>query len=198
VRNRLRDSESKTNIILDSAAHAAEKEARDVVAEWHEKGRYQWNTYKAICRRNGSWGKHNWNKSLTKPLEDNLIVPWTRCFTGEHSALAIILRNFLLACCDVLYHRGDQLLKTVRALGSGPCNQLKKQLELSVEAIMLLEVHALDEITTKAREVNRLATPNIEACMVKVYKEIDKEKGKGSFKRCKNLMVDHVEASKKT
>ena len=189
---------SMTDCISDLAAHAAEKQARDIVAGWHEEGHYQWNTYKAICRRNGSYKQHNWNRSLTRPLEDNLIVPWTRCFTGEHSALAIFLRNFSLQCCKILYNRGRQLLETMEALGSAARKRLEDQLQKSAEAIMDLEGHALDEITIKQRELNRLATPNIEACMVNVYTRIVKQSGKGSFKRSKELMAKHVETKEKT
>jgi len=86
----------------------------------------------------------------------------------------------------------------MRALGPEAYKLLTRQLEASVHAVAQLEGQALDQISTKQREINRLATPNIERSMVNVYKKIVKESGNGCFGRGKDLMVKHIESSKKT
>jgi len=190
-----------TNSIVESAALAAEEDARDIVAGWHgkdknDKDKYKWNTYRAIRRRNGFFKEHNWNQALTRPLEDRLVIPWTKCFTGENSTLATCLDVFLQICIKAFEDCGDLILETVQTLGSDSSSMLRQQLEASVQAITLLHGQALNEITLKQRELNRLTTPSIENSMLKVYKKITKEKGPGSFARSKDHMVKHIETSR--
>lgn len=192
-----------TDLLADLAAHAAEAKTRDIIADWHGKDKngkdkYRWNTYRAICRRNGSYKEHNWNTLLTQPLEDNMILPWSKCFTGENSALAAILNTFSQRCLDAFSRYGRLVLLNVLALGSEPHEMLKNQLHLAGQAIMLFREQALNEITVKARELNRMITPSIESSMVKVYKGVVKESGRGSFGRSKELMVTHIESNNKT
>jgi hypothetical protein len=190
-----------TDRIADSSALAAKEHARDIVAAWHGKTKYgkpmyQWNTYRAISRRSGVYKDQNWNKALAKPLEELLVVPWTRCFTGEDSAMAAIVSRFLQKCINAFNRHGQSLLQTAQTLGPAAHSMLDQQMQASVQAIMLLNGQIQSEIALKQQELNRMTSPNILISMQKVYDQNNEERGAGSFIRGKARMEAHIEGHK--
>jgi len=181
----------------------AKEYASNIVRGWHGtnsygKALYKWNTYKAICARNGSYREQNWNESLAKPLEEILVVPWTRCFTGEDSAMAEIVSSFLQKCVNAFNYHGRLLLQAVRTLGPTAHGMFNQQIQASLQAIMLLNGQVHGEIALKQQELNRLTIPSIETSMKSVYQNIAQDSGTGIFARSKRRMEIHIDGAGST
>ncbi|KAF8475018.1 hypothetical protein BDZ91DRAFT_712137 [Kalaharituber pfeilii] len=176
---------------------AAAKQAIPTAQSWRG---LQWQTYRAICRRDGvftnHYGLHDFNAQLSDPLIKMIASRWEKMFSR---VVPQIIDTYLVTCryAFVKLHRQVQR-KADRIVSLGQLGILQRQLlnyELEVKA-------AADEavafVTTMQRDLNREFVPAIRRVMLPAYESCSMEAGTGCFARMKAKMVDHVTKNQRT
>ncbi|KAI3400969.1 hypothetical protein diail_1177 [Diaporthe ilicicola] len=187
----------------DAAIAKAVRNIAKVVANWTGRESdgglaLRYNTYRAICRRNGSKTQsklsRDFNEDILEPYLKKIAAYWDQGF--GHSIPATL---------DMLVPAFAQKLKGFHIMMSSRLKQwcspaalfnLNQQIT-SYEASMKQEVTGMKvKIQGEQRQANRAFVPEIQKQMVEVYEKISTEEGEGCFMRMKEHMSKHVHNKK--
>lgn len=176
----------------------ARPESIEIVKAWNnDTTSFPWTIYKAICRRNSAFKspEQNWNKILTEPLVRSIVKPWAAFF---NQGVEEIVEDFVESCNRSLQTTITQLLYTAGRLGTNPnmLTVLRAQIKNHQKRSDQVKDHTLQFIRIRQREYNRTFVPAIERGMIAVYKEVADIKGKGSLKKMRAKMLEHVSKTK--
>ena len=181
---------------FDTAIANAREEASKTAARWgapinredRPSGGYYFMTYKAICRRNGTYtnaqGPHNWNAQLIEPLIKLIAPGWERTFSRRApNVLDTLPRN----ATNLLKAFHQDIDNRARKLGIGitGLHMLRQQLPVYEDIFKDLSATTREAINAQQREINRKFTPVIERAMVDAYDVCVNEHGPGSYARMK-------------
>ncbi|KAK4171913.1 hypothetical protein QBC36DRAFT_349977 [Triangularia setosa] len=175
---------------FDKYIPVAAQLAPETATAWgapRDLGGLLWATYKATCRRSGVYtgvaGPRDFSAELFDPISRQLSNGWECAFQRR---LSECLNAFVARFKAVL--RTFHSAATIRAEEHGAkhhgVNMLGQQLETHSQGLI--------DIVTQARDANRSFTPVILDQMHPAYDGCIKERGPGSFKRMKAIMIDHV------
>jgi hypothetical protein len=154
-------------------AHAeAQKVALPTAQSWgghHSDGGLYFQTYKAICRREGGpFRAHDFNKGLTEPLQKVLASGWEKCFQRciprETKALANDMRQTIQKAHQVIAKRA-----TERGIGVVGVDLLSQKLQTWVQLFVDLADRLNTLIMEKQRDANRELAPVISTAMQQAY-----------------------------
>jgi len=164
-------------------------------AEDAEQGGVRWNTYKALCRRNGDFKDYELNAQLTQPIISRLSSNWERCFGRGWTA---IINELVLRCTSFVdvFHAHFKKHAEELHIPLDIMTLLDNQQSNFHASLKSIATTATAQLTIRQRAVNREFTPVIAAAMNPVYIMIVAEHGMGCFKRMKQHMLGHVEKEK--
>ncbi|KAG6360022.1 hypothetical protein INS49_011078 [Diaporthe citri] len=162
-------------------------------------GGMYWGSYKATCRRNGSWtgiyGSRDFNEELFEPIDRRLAGRWERAFQHHiPSALA----KFIGGCKMVLEAFHDDVATNVPGAAANPAglNMLGQQ-KRTYQMMLDTTPNSIGaKITETQREANRGFIPVIQEAMEPAYDACARERGPGTFGRMKSTMESHVNATR--
>ncbi|KAL1795846.1 hypothetical protein ACET3X_006070 [Alternaria dauci] len=162
-----------------------------------DQGGLMWASYKAVVRRNGVYhsaaaGHRDFNADLVNPIMIKLAAGWERAFQvllpkavdryiGNSSTL---LRGFHEVIEERTKNNGVSLANL---------SVLKTQIDNFEQLFKDLGGTLLTQMTELQREANRDFTPCIASNMLTAYDACTEEYGKGSYKRMKEHMANHVD-----
>ncbi|KAE8314943.1 hypothetical protein BDV41DRAFT_563275 [Aspergillus transmontanensis] len=183
----------RENIInrLDPAVEHGCVEFPRIVSRWNaprREGGIAFQTYQAICRRQGIFKERDWNRELANPLLDKIVGGWTRTFCVkiplQLDEVAVSLEGSLqdfhnraIALSDRSAPT-DKNTETPEVMLSTYCKTLRYELK-QVEASMRSE----------QRELNRIFPKTIETELHQAYQECAEQSGRYSLVRMKNIMT---------
>jgi len=172
--------------------HAPVKRRR---AEEAEQGGVRWNTYKAICRRDGDFKDYELNAQLTQPLISRLSSNWESCFGKGWQT---VIDEMVLQCTSYIdvFHAHFKEHAEELHVPLDIVTLLDNQQSNFHASLRGVATTATAQLVIKQREVNRGFIPVIDAAMKPVYSLIVDERGDGCFKRMKQHMLGHVEKEK--
>ncbi|KAL1880627.1 hypothetical protein Daus18300_001238 [Diaporthe australafricana] len=197
VQNKL---QSKSDAAIDKAV----KDMANVVSNWTAKKcdgglAMAYNTYRAICRRDGSNTKskmsRDFNEDILEPYLkkiaarweqvfghsiprnlDNLLPPFKEKLVGFHSMISS--RPGLQYCKTASLHNvGEQIMNHVRSMRA--------------EVVCVKA-----KIQGEQRQASRAFVPEIRNQMAEVYQRVAEEAGEGCFMRMKTHMSTHIHKKK--
>lgn len=180
---------------LVQGAEAARDAANATAALWGEEN--FWNTYKAICKRNGSFNspQHAWNERLAEPLIRNVAHAWEQCFgttIQEH------LRQYGQACASTLRQFHEAFLTDAQAAKIWEDQAVLGEILNGFHARLSYDAEAMiGDIQTRQRDINRDFVPAIRGRMIEAYGQCAVESGKGMFDRMKATIEGHVRQEKR-
>ncbi|OJJ50257.1 hypothetical protein ASPZODRAFT_128885 [Penicilliopsis zonata CBS 506.65] len=193
----------------DTAVSAAENAASQTVLRWaapinranRAAGGYLWGTYKAICRRNGTYanaqGPHDWNAELIEPVIKAVASDWEQMFSRR---VQFFMKKATQDSGKLFesFHNSvqDEVSGNSRALGS--LQMLSHQLENYRRLLHDLYDNSGKGIVLESREINRMFQPVIGEALNAAYYSCTAERGPGSFMRMKATMAEHVEKARLT
>ncbi|KAK4163169.1 hypothetical protein QBC43DRAFT_67836 [Cladorrhinum sp. PSN259] len=161
-----------------------------------------WATYKAVCRRHGFWsgstsGPRDLNAHLFEPIQRQLATGWERAFArGLHSDLDAFTRK-LKATLETFHLDAIQRSQARQDNWRG-LQILADQLNVHFQRIADLKGVATAQWQERQRDANRGFTPVIQEEMMPAYTGCVAESGPGSYKRMKDIMVEHVNTHKQS
>jgi len=158
------------------------------------------NTYRAICRRKGTFdgfNRYDLTTLLTQPIQDRLSSAWESCFTVTWDG---IIKNMVTQCTVHLdkFHRHFKDHAAELHVSTDIMALLDSQQDNFYASLKGIETTATADLKSKQRRINREFSPVIAAAMYPVYELCLDERGKGCFKRVKTIMQEHVETEKET
>lgn len=175
------------------------KAAPATASAWgnRDMGGLHWATYKAVVRRYGvysssSAGHRDFNADLVDPIIKKLATGWERAFQNR---LPKSFRTYVANSSKILhaFHAAIEDRARKNGVGLARLTILKSQIYTYEQLYADLGTVLVTQMTELQREANRDFTPTIAAIMHAVYYRCTVENGPGSFKRMKELMVNHVE-----
>lgn len=190
--------------IFDKYLPAAAENAVPTATGWgahRDAGGLFWATYKATCRRNGVYsgasGPRDFNAELMKPIYTPLSTSWERTFQRR---LPIVLKNFAKSTKLLLetFHREATMRTQKRRNNHQGIAMLSRQLQSHTQKVSKLPDLLNAVIHNLQHDANRNFTPTIQAQMERAYVGCVEERGPGSFKRMKDIMVGHAQAHRMT
>ncbi|KAK3398289.1 hypothetical protein B0T20DRAFT_453071 [Sordaria brevicollis] len=190
--------------IFERYLPAAAENAVPTATGWgahRDAGGLFWATYKATCRRNGVYsgasGPRDFNAELIEPIYTPLSTSWERTFQRR---LPAVLKNFAKSTKLLLetFHREATMRAQERGNNHQGIAMLSHQLQSHAQKVSELPDLLNEVIQDLQRDANRNFTPTIQAQMERAYVGCYEERGPGSYKRMKDLMVGHVQANRMT
>ncbi|GAB1316634.1 Dynamin N-terminal domain-containing protein [Madurella fahalii] len=160
-----------------------------------DMGGLLWATYKATCRRNGifsgSSGPRDFNEELFAPISKHLASGWERAFQRR---LPSCLDDFLREVRARLtaFHREATEGASGRGDNYNGLNMLSQQLQAHSQRVSGIRDVLMALAQDLQRDANRAFTPVIQSEMTQAYEGCFAERGTGSFKRMKDIMISHV------
>ncbi|KAL8765481.1 MAG: hypothetical protein Q9209_007452 [Squamulea sp. 1 TL-2023] len=180
---------------MSQAVKTVQKWASRVNLANHSLGGYHWQSYKAICRRDGvytnSFGPHDWNKALAEPMLKIIAPGWDRAFSR---LLPPVMASFAAETMAVIRSFHKEVDGRARKLGASIAKLSTLQNSLSVYNGIFKD-HAgvvKDNICAAQRDINRKFVPVIQEALGRAYTACMEERGIGSFMRMKDAMYNHV------
>ncbi|KAH9867685.1 hypothetical protein IAQ61_008279 [Plenodomus lingam] len=166
---------------------------------WGQKdmGGLAWSTYKAVVRRDGvyqspSAGLRDFNADLIDPIIKKLASGWERAF---QSRLPKAFNTYVKNSSKILqaFHTAVEENARKNGVGLASLTMLKTQIHTYEQLYADLGTHLVTQMNELQREANREFTPSIAGIMHAVYEACTVERGRGSYKRMKEHMMNHVE-----
>lgn len=185
---------------LDDLIPVASGSAVNTATGWggpRASGGMFWASYKAACRREGSWLDKDFNAELFEPINGKLAGTWERTFQQR---IPTTLTRFAGNCKAVLdeFHRDVATNvpgAAVNPAGLSILNQLNRAHHTNLDATPKI---IGDRITERQRAANRGFTPVIENAMQPAYDACARERGIGTYSRMKSTMESHVDTARHT
>ncbi|KLJ11534.1 hypothetical protein EMPG_13275 [Blastomyces silverae] len=179
------------------ASSQACSEAGKALAQWNRSRKVSpdglaWNTYKAICRRQGVYKHHDWNSTLIRPMMPVLAVGWERTFSR-------LIPNMLTRYSKTSYdyvkalHASLEPRISAGAVASNIAEKLKAQLPTYQASYKELSTESNYLLCQGHKAANRAFVPIIAAELEEAYEGCGSEIGQGVFIRMKDIMTQHVE-----
>ncbi|ROW12852.1 hypothetical protein VMCG_00483 [Cytospora schulzeri] len=192
---------SKSNAAL---AHAS-KEAVKIVTDWGTKKAdgghgIPFNTYRAICRRQGSKTKSekslNFNEEILQPYLLKISTSWEHAFCQLIPAsLDEFVANFMKTLKN--FHENIHSRPELQKCKTASLNILESQYQNHEANIKAMVGTMKASIQAEQRQASRAFLPEIKKEMVKAYSQCAEEKGRGCFQRIKEIMTMHVDKNKR-
>ncbi|KAK0668719.1 nuclear GTPase SLIP-GC [Cercophora samala] len=160
-----------------------------------DMGGLVWATYKATCRRYGVYtgaaGPKDFNAELFDPISRQLPSGWERAFQRR---LPDCLNAFVARFKAVLREFHAEAIKRAvdRSNNYHGVTMLGQQLETHSQGLIDIATQAITTIQERQRDASRSFEPVIQDQMRPAYDGCTEERGPGSYKRMKALMIDHV------
>ena len=190
--------------ILPQAAIDAKNQANASAESWSRpinranraNGGLYCATYKAVCRRNGSFsnrdGLHDFNGQLTQPIIRSVTGPWDRMFSRR---LPLAFTGLPTDCARVLtaFHDAEESRAVKKGLSAAPFSMLKAQIPHHLESFKGAAPATKNEIVKDQKDINRGFVPTIANNMMAVCGLCSAESGQGVYARIKAAMASHVE-----
>lgn len=154
-----------------------------------------WGSYKATCRRNGSWagvyGGRDLNVELFAPIDKQLAANWERTFRQR---IPSALENYSRRCSAFLSCFHKNVTEKVPGAAANPAGliMLGQQMQTYQTTLKATPDFLHAKITETQREANRGFTRVIRDAMQPAYYDCARERGTGTFERMKFRMEDHV------
>ncbi|KAK4199425.1 hypothetical protein QBC40DRAFT_349451 [Triangularia verruculosa] len=183
---------------FDKYIPAAAALASQTATGWgapRDMGGLLWATYKATCRRYGVYagaaGPKDFNSELFNPISRQLPSGWERAFQRR---LPDSLNAFVARFKAVLKEFHTAAVKRAVDRGSDyhGVNMLGQQLETHGHGLVDIANQAVATMQERQRDASRSFTPTVQEVMRPAYDGCTEERGPGSFKRMKAIMIDHV------
>lgn len=154
----------------EAAISSASRDSVQTTAKWGSRvnrenraaGGLFWATYKAICRRDGSFtngqGLHDWNAQLTEPMIKLIAPGWEKVFTRR---LQSVMNNFTRSIPATLktFHRDVDTRARKIGHGIAGLSMLSQQIS-GYEQILKDVANAIkDMVIAKQKDINREFVP---------------------------------------
>ncbi|EDU46400.1 conserved hypothetical protein [Pyrenophora tritici-repentis Pt-1C-BFP] len=163
---------------------------------YKDQGGLPWSTYKAVVRRDGvyrsmSAGHRDFNSDLVDPILKRLATPWERTF---QSHLPGKIETHIENSAKLLhkFHEAIQERGNDSGMSLAKISILKGQLTHYEQFLRDFGMDLINQMNELQREANRDFTPCVAMAMHDAYEYCAMEHGKGSYKRMKDHMEDHV------
>ncbi|KAL8835488.1 MAG: hypothetical protein Q9170_003290 [Blastenia crenularia] len=187
-----------------AAVQAATHGSIDTTTQWgapvcrenRAAGGLYWATYKAVCRRDGSFtnaqGLHDWNAQLIEPMIKLIAPGWEKTFTRR---VQVVMNSFTKTVPSILKKFHHDIEDRARKLGTGlaSLSMLLHQLTVYEQILKDLASSTKDMVIAAQKDINREFVPVIQGAMQPSYTWCAEESGPGQYKRMKSFMTDHVE-----
>ncbi|OGM46914.1 hypothetical protein ABOM_004500 [Aspergillus bombycis] len=182
----------EVNIInrLDRAVKHACGEIPRIISQWNaprNEGGLAFNTYQAICRRQGVFKERDWNQELANPLLDRIVGGWTRTFCVK---VPLHLNEFAVSLEGSLqdfHSRAMALADKGAPIGNTEIPEVMLSTYCKTLGYELKPVEA--SIKSEQKELNRMFAKTIEAELHQAYQECAEQSGQYSLIRMKNIMT---------
>ena len=150
-----------------------------------------WATYKAHCRRNGSW-RFNWNELLSEPVLQAAQIEWEKTFVSGLQTSSDELSKDLLARLGAFH---DAV--AARFQSEGVSKQrfawLREPLDRSAATKVEAAVAAVKtKVQATQRDLSRSVAPTVQAKMSPGYVRGAAECGGGSHRRRVDVVETHL------
>ncbi|KAH6654027.1 Dynamin family-domain-containing protein [Truncatella angustata] len=184
--------------LFESASEKARVEAPEIAANWGKKageGGMYWSTYKATCRRDGSFsgslGYRNFNEELIQPLKFALANAWERVF-------AKVVPQILEKFSGEIQHTTEQFHSDHKGrlrykINANDIAMLDTQNQVRCRVFKDMVTEFRNKINALQRGANREFTPAIVEALDGAYVACVAEYGIGSFMRMKEVMQDQIQ-----
>ncbi|KAK5950264.1 hypothetical protein OHC33_008733 [Knufia fluminis] len=195
--------------VFPAAIEASKAQANDTVAKLarpynrdaREESGLHYSTYKAVCRRDGVYtnfaGLHHFNEQLTEPIIKYIANGWEKTFSRRVPGVLTTLVSTVDKLLNTFHDEVEK--RAIRNGGSmARFYMLRNQLQAYREVIKDASNRTKVEISTRQKDCNREFVPVITLNMLPAYQLCTDEHGKGSFRRMKTHMDQHVDTIKQT
>ncbi|EEQ83790.2 uncharacterized protein BDCG_00595 [Blastomyces dermatitidis ER-3] len=172
-------------------------EAGKALAQWNRSRKVSpeglaWNTYKAICRRQGVYKHHDWNSTLIRPMMPVLAVGWERSFSRLIPKILTRYSKTTYGYVKALYASLEPRI-SAGAVGSKIAEKLKVQLPTYRASFKELSAASSKILCESHKAANRAFVPIIAAELGEAYEGCGSAMGRGVYLRMKDIMTQHVE-----
>ncbi|EGC41001.1 conserved hypothetical protein [Histoplasma capsulatum var. duboisii H88] len=182
------------------ASSQACNEVENTLEEWHRSRKISpeglaWNTYKAICRRQGVYKHHDWNSKLIQPMMPILAASWERSFSR---LIPKMLSRFAETSYGYVKALNESLAPRLSARAANPNIALKLKSQLTTYQASFKEMSCASDamLNQSHKAANRAFVPIIAAELKEAYKDCgsaSESAGQGVYIRMKNIMTEHVQ-----
>ncbi|KAJ7909877.1 hypothetical protein B0H13DRAFT_2661314 [Mycena leptocephala] len=139
----------------------------------------RWNQYLALMRREGEYGVTNLNADLTATILPSVQNQW-------HVGINVEIATLLSVFFEVIENDLNTTVQALVVRSSSKIDTVRKS--LGVESYMRELFQAVQQsIARRQREGSRIWAPSIKAQLAPQYAKVASEKGRGMFKRMKEL-----------
>ncbi|QSS64668.1 hypothetical protein I7I51_01738 [Histoplasma capsulatum] len=189
----------KSNIFdkFGFASSQACNEVGNTLEEWHRSRKISpeglaWNTYKAICRRQGVYKHHDWNSKLIQPMMPILAASWERSFSR---LIPKMLSRFAETSYGYVKGLNESLAPRLSARTANPNITLKLKSQLATYQASFKEISSASDamLNQSHKAANRAFVPIIAAELKEAYEDCGSASGQGVYIRMKNIMTEHVQ-----
>lgn len=180
----------------DSAMGTIQHWAKPVDKEDHALGGFYWNTYQAICRRDGVYKFKkqpiDWNDALATPMTKKIIPGWEEMFTHR---LAPVMALFALRLADVITvcHREIEREAGTLRVNDHALRMLQRQVD-GYAAVFDGHAQAIKgSINSAQKTINRQFVLIIKNVLRPVYAACANEHGFKTYTRMKEHMHSYMQ-----
>ncbi|PGH17736.1 hypothetical protein AJ79_00877 [Helicocarpus griseus UAMH5409] len=170
--------------------------AGDALAGWNRSRKdspeaLAWNTYRAICRRQGVYKHHNWNDQLAQPMIGVLRKSWERAFSKSIPKIFAQFGEFSSSYMATFHEDVDAPIST-RSIASDISEQLKAQVETYQTSLKELATSGKKIFENTQKAAYRSFVPIIAAELEEAYDDCGSATGQGVLLRMKDIMTRRV------
>ncbi|KAF6818243.1 hypothetical protein CMUS01_11952 [Colletotrichum musicola] len=159
-------------------------------------GGLPYGTLRGTFRRDGVWGKRDFNEEISDAFKMGISGPWESFFRDQ---VPEIVDKFGLKTADKLTLFHDNIVCKLGLVGLEEIpafKKLKDQLDLYRDELVRLAVASRGEIDTAKKNANRPFTPVVAEHMAGVYAACLQIKGPGAVGRMQLALENHVRGKK--
>ncbi|KAI1961962.1 hypothetical protein LOZ58_003040 [Ophidiomyces ophidiicola] len=174
---------------LASAASRAERMALVVLEGWGDQ--LAWNTFKAICRRNGKYTRDtqtfNLNYDLCEPLLTALQNGWEKAFTEDFAATLTRLVKNCNRITSLFYQAAEANLVV---LASNEKQRKRFQAQLKRYKNMFAHIHSSlhGMVRIEQQNASRIIEPTVRSALTPAYSIASQYIGDGCYRRMRNVV----------
>ncbi|KAK2786573.1 hypothetical protein FQN52_007747 [Onygenales sp. PD_12] len=180
---------------LGLASAQACSKANDAVDKWNrpqKDGGLAYNTYQAICKRQGNFWENHWNLDLTEPMMEIIACGWETAFSRLLPQMLVQFAESSSAITTA-FHAGVEAHFSAEFGPTAWMQKLKVQLKTYDASFHEISASGNTLLKESHKASNRAFAPVIAGALEEAYNECTEQSGKGVLVRMKQIMAQNVE-----
>ncbi|THU84416.1 hypothetical protein K435DRAFT_870269 [Dendrothele bispora CBS 962.96] len=175
----------------EEGAKLASQSAMSCYDKLADRRQVHWQTFRAVMRHDGEFGRHDLNRDLVDPFSQNIVSSWTETFSAI--TFSDIKKQVRCELNEILSHLVESSPPTTTRLVRKQAEHCRSQVRTEMQSIF---VSLEDKIKSRRREISGLIAPEIQSQLEEGYEETKKITGKGCVQLQKETFRGYLEKEK--